>query len=204
MNGPDLIGRVVTLFLQDDLADDRDSDRGDSEGTARYIIDCLTSEQTAAIARQILDNRSLAGRVELKLPEHFVGGYGLPADVITTYPATYFRNAALDKPVLIVANTGDEEEQSLKEFIRIGAPELQEHPALWVRIAGEGLNLSDVHARWWEKAITGLQELRVVSLERLAAYILKTREAVLSDGLPILRALGSALPALRFPRDTVF
>ena len=106
--------------------------------------------------------------------------------------------------MLIVANTGDDEEQSLKEFIRIGAPELQEQPALWVRIAGEGLNLSDVHARWWEKAITGLQELRVVSLDRLAAYILKTREAVLLDGLPILRALGSALPALRFPRDTVF
>ena len=204
MNVPDLIGKVVTLYLEDDLTDDRGSDRGDSEGTARYIIDCLTAEQTAAIARQILDNPALAGRVALKLPEHFVGGYGLPDDVLTTLPATYFRNATLEKPVLIVANTGDDEEQSLKEFIRIGAPELQEHPALWVRIAGEGLNLSDVHARWWEKAITGLQELRVISLERLAAYILKTREAVLSDGLPILRALGFALPALHFPRDTVF
>jgi len=175
MNVPDLIGKVVALYLEDDLADDRGSDRGDSEGTARYIIDCLTAEQTAAIARQIFDNPALAGRVALKLPEHFVGGYGLPDDVLTNLPATYFRNATLDKPVLIVANTGDDEEQSLKEFIRIGAPELQEHPALWVRIAGEGLNLSDVHARWWEKAITGLQELRVISLERLAAYILKTR-----------------------------
>ena len=73
MNVPDLIGRVVALYLEDDLADDRGSDRGESEGTARYIIDCLTAEQTAAIARQILDNPALAGRVALKLPEHFVG-----------------------------------------------------------------------------------------------------------------------------------
>ena len=54
MNVPELIGKVVALYLEDDLADDRGSDRGDSEGTARYIIDCLTAEQTAAIARQIL------------------------------------------------------------------------------------------------------------------------------------------------------
>ena len=120
MNVPELIGKVVALYLEDDLADDRGSDRGDSEGTARYIIDCLTAEQTAAIARQILDNRSLAGRVALKLPEHFIGGYGLPDDVLTNLPATYFRNATLEKPVLIVANIGDDEEQSLKEFIRIG------------------------------------------------------------------------------------
>ena len=51
MNVPDLIGRVVTLYLQDELADDRSGDRGSAEGTARYIIDCLTAEQTAAIAR---------------------------------------------------------------------------------------------------------------------------------------------------------
>src|SRR5260370_1399379 len=204
MNVSDLIGKVVTTYRGGELSDDRKGDRGGQEGTARYIIDCLTAEQTAAIARQILGNPSLAGRVALKLPAHFVTGHVLPEDVLTTYPATYFRNATLDKPVLLVANTGDDEEQSLKEFIRIGAPELQEHPALWVRIAGDGLNLSDVHARWWEKAIAGLQELRVVSLERLAGYILKTRETVLSDGLPVLNALGAALPALRFPRDTVF
>src|SRR5260370_640066 len=137
-------------------------------------------------------NATPAGRVTLKLPAHFVAGHGLPDDVLPSFPATYFRNATLEKPVLLVANASDDEEQSLKEFIRIGAPELQDHPALWLRIAGDGLNLSDVHARWWEKAIAGLQELRVVSLERLAGYILKTRETVLSDGLPVLNALGAA------------
>jgi S-DNA-T family DNA segregation ATPase FtsK/SpoIIIE len=202
MNVADLIGKVVTLYLEDELAEGGSA--GSAEGTARYIIDCLTAEQTAAIAREILGSASLAAKVTLKLPAHFLGGQGLPEEVLTTYPATYFRNATLEKPVLLVANTGDDEEQSLKEFIRIGAPELQEHPGLWVRVAGNGLNLSESHARWWEKAISGLQDLRIVSLERLAGYILRTREAVLSDGLPVLTALGAALPALRFPRDRVF
>src|ERR1035438_7354646 len=98
MNVSDLIGKVVTLYLEDELADDRGGDRGAQEGTARYIIDCLTAEQTAAIARQILGNPTLAGRVALKLPAHFVAGHGLPEDVLTTYPATYFRNATLEKP----------------------------------------------------------------------------------------------------------
>lgn len=201
MSVPDLIGKVVALYLKEDLADDRATT---AEGTARYIVDCLTAEQTGAIARQILADPGLSDRIDMKLPARLVDGQGLPPHVQTTYPATFFRNAAISKPVLLVANTGDDEAQSLKEFTRLGAPEIQERPALWVRVAGEGLNLSETHAVWWEKAICGLQELRIVSLDHLASFILATREAVLSNGLPILSALGHALPALRFPRDSVF
>ena len=76
MNVPDLIGRVVTLYLQNELVDDRAS----AEGTARYTIDCLTADQTAAIARQILGDPALAARVELKLSARFLAGQGLPED----------------------------------------------------------------------------------------------------------------------------
>src|SRR5260370_41633843 len=100
MNVSDLIGKVVTLYLEDELSDDRTGDRGAQEGTARYIIDCLTAEQSAAIARQILRYPSPAGRGALKLPAHFVTRHVLPEDDLTTYPATYFQNATLDKPVL--------------------------------------------------------------------------------------------------------
>ena len=43
-----------------------------------------------------------------------------------------------------------------------------------------------------------------MSLDRLAGYVLKTREAILKEGHPVLAALGVSLPALRLPRDTVF
>ena len=106
--------------------------------------------------------------------------------------------------MLLVANTGDEEDQSLKEFIRLGAPELQERHLLWAQVASDGLGLSADQIGWWGKALSGLQELRLFSLDRLGKYVLRTREAILDEGLPLLEALGSAMPALHFPKDSVF
>ncbi|MCI0410768.1 MAG: hypothetical protein L0191_19775, partial [Acidobacteria bacterium] len=200
MNVSEVIGRVVSLHLRNELAEDRGAN---AEGTARYIIDCLNADQTAAIAKCILEDPVLSSQIDLKLPAPFLAAFGLPAGVLTTNPATYYRNAASSKPVLLVANTGDEEEQSLKEFTRLGAPELQEHPELWVQVASDGLSLSPDHAKWWEKALSGLVDLRLFSLDRLGAYVLRTREAMQSEGLSLLLALGTALPALRFPKDTV-
>lgn len=201
MTVAELIGRVVALHLKNALADDRS---GSSDGTARFTVDCLSADQTAAIATQILADASLNAQVEMKLPRRFLASQRLPPEILTDLPATYFRNASIEKPVLLIANTGDDEEQSLKEVTRIGAPEIQEHPDLWVKIAGEGMSLSETHAKWWEKSIAALQDLRAISLERLANYVLRTREVVLKDGLPILTALGASLPALRLPKDSVF
>lgn len=201
MNISELIGRIVTLLLKEELSGERGTQM---EGTARFTIDCLSAEHTAAVARQILTEPSLAAQIDLKLPKAFLDGQQLPDEVLTTLPATYFRNATTEKPVLLIANTGDDEEQSLKEFIRIGGPELQEHPELWIRVASEGLSLSEQHAKWWEKALTGLQDLRVAPLDRIAGYVLETRSAIQGDGLPVLQALGAALPALRLPKDSVF
>lgn len=197
----ELIGKIVTLLLKEELSGERSSQ---TEGTARFTIDCLSAEHTAEVARQILAEPSLAAQIDLKLPKAFLLKQHLPQDVLTTYPATYYRNATIAKPVLLIANTGDDEEQSLKEFIRIGGPELQEHPELWIQVASDGLSLSEEHAKWWEKALSGLQDLRVVPLDRIAVYVLQTRCAIMTEGLPILTALGAALPALRMPKDSVF
>ena len=126
MTSDQLIGKVAACYLRDRLTED------DSTGVARYLLDCLTAEQTAAIAKAILEDSSLAQLVEIKLPVHFVGNHGLPPTVLTEERTTYFRNAACEKSALLVANTGDDEEQSLKELVPIGALQLQEQPELWV------------------------------------------------------------------------
>ena len=167
------------------------------------MLDCLTADQTAAIAKTILGDATLNQLVEIKLPIHFVGSYGLPEDVLTTERTTYFRNAACKNPRSFGRNTGDDEEQSLKELVPIGAPQLQAHPELWVVLAADGLPITDQHKRWWIKAIEGLLEVRSFALDRFAEYILQTRKAI-EDGQPILFALGGAFPALHVPRDTAF
>ena len=197
MTSDKLIGKVVASYLRDRLTED------DSTGVARYLLDCLSADQTAAVAKIILDDVSLSALVEIKLPIHFVGGHGLPAHVLTNERTTYFRNAACSKSALLVANTGDDEEQSLKELVPIGAAELYAHPELWVNWAGEGLPILAEHQHWWVKALEGLLEVRSFALDRLAAYIMQTRVAI-EDGQPVLAALGVALPALRVPKDTAF
>ena len=197
MNSDELIGKVAAEYLRDRLTED------DAAGVARYLLDCLTADQTAAIAKTILADVKLSPVVEIKLPIHFVGEHGLPVHVLTTERTTYFRNAACEKSALLVANTGDDEEQSLKELVPIGAPQLQADPALWVRLAADGLPITDQHKGWWAKAIQGMLEVRSFALDRFAEYVIHTRQAV-EEGQPILFALGVAFPALRAPRDTTF
>lgn len=193
----ELIGKVAAEYVRARLTED------DAVGVARYLLDCLTADQTAAIAKAILADPSLSQLVEIKLPVNFVGAHGLPPHVLTTERTTYFRNAACESSALVVANTGDDEEQSLKELVPIGAPQLQAHPTLWVDLAARGLPITPKHKGWWIRAIEGLLETRSFALDRLAEYILHTREAV-EDGHPILFALGVAFPALHVPRDQAF
>jgi S-DNA-T family DNA segregation ATPase FtsK/SpoIIIE len=198
MNPTQLIGDVFARYL--DSTNEKDSD----EGTARLMIDHLSSHQTVEIAKAVLKHSSLGTVVELKINKDFVGESDLPSTVLTTDPATYFRNCKCSRPILLVAATGDDEEQSLKEFVRIGADELKSSPAIWVEAASGGLAITDDHKTWWEKALAGLCDLRVVALERLAEYVVRTRELIEVAGLPIGKALGQALPAMRFPMDSSF
>jgi S-DNA-T family DNA segregation ATPase FtsK/SpoIIIE len=197
MTSNQLIGKAVASYLRDRLTED------ESTGVARYLLDCLSAEQTAAVAKTILDDGPLSALVEIKLPVHFVGGHGLPAHILTTERTTYFRNAACSKSALLVANTGDDEAQSLKELVPIGAAELYAHPELWVKWAAEGLPILADHQHWWVTALQALLEVRSFALDRFAEYILQTRVAI-EDGQPVLAALGVALPALRVPKDTAF
>jgi S-DNA-T family DNA segregation ATPase FtsK/SpoIIIE len=201
MVASDLIGEVAASYLRAELASDR---AGAQDGTSRYIIDCLTPEQIVAIAKAVLRDEDLSQNIDLKLPRKLTDGYGLPDSVLTDRPATYFRNASCEKPVRVVANIGDDEQQSLKEFISIGATELQDRSDLWVEVGSKGLGLLAEHAKWWEKALLGLQQLRLHSLDRFAAYVLRTREMVEAEGQPILVALGAALPALRLPKHSLY
>ena len=198
MNGAELIGMVVALYLREQLS------TSDREGTARFIIDNLTPEQTAATVRAILSDSSLSAAVDVKMPARFLEGQGLPDSVLTDKRATYFRNSECQRAALLLANTGDDEKQSLKELVSIGAAELQEHGDLWIQAVTTGLALPEEQKKWWEKALRGLQELRIFSLERVAEYVLQTRDAITNDGQSLMRALGIALPALHIPRDSAY
>lgn len=192
-----LLGLVTVLYLREQL-----SNSDASPGTARFIIDGLTRQQVAAIARAVVGDPELAPKVEIKLPRSFVGDQALPADLLTDKRATYLRNAPCSKPALLLANTGDDEDQSLRELTPVGSPDLIAKPGLWVQAACSGVPVIDEEQRWWEKALGGLGALHATSLDRFAAYVLMTREMIDVEGQPLHDALDAALPRLGWPRNS--
>jgi len=202
MNSATLIGKVAAEYLRDRVKVD---DRNDElEGTARFILDCLNAEQTAAVAREIIGDAELNDQIEIRLPSHFVANFGLPEDILTEKPATHFRNSPTTKPALLVANTGFNEEQSIKEIEPVGSPQLLDQADLWVKVAAEGLTLIPDHRKWWAKSLAAICDLQTWSLERTADYVIRTRKAIKDDGQPLIVALGASLSALRIPRDSAY
>ena len=193
----ELIGQVGARYLQFKL-----DEANDSEDTARYLIDRLSEGQTAAIAKAVLADSTLIEKIEIKLPTHFMQGQGLPDLILTEERATYYRNAQCSKAARLLATTGDDEAQSLNHLTPIGIGELMGTPEFWVDVASVKANLSGGDRKWWERALKGLFELNICSLEQAAQYILQTRNAIIDDGYPIVRALDEALPALQIPKGT--
>jgi S-DNA-T family DNA segregation ATPase FtsK/SpoIIIE len=194
MTSDDLIGKVVARYLRQNIPQDKDA------STARYLLDSLSAEQTASIAKAIVSDAALAAQIEIKLPHHWVGGLGLPEDCLTTERATYYRNSPCAKPMLLTATRGDDERQSLADLTPIDSNQIRAHVELWIDVAAHDLPLVDDHRRWWQVALTALQEVAPVSLDWFAQYILATRERI-EDGKTLAEALGEALPALHWPRN---
>ena len=197
MTTDELIGQVGARYLRMRL-DEADG----SEDTARYLIDRLSEGQTAAIAKAVLADSTLIEQIEIKLPSHFMRGQRVPDLILTEERATYYRNAQCGKAALLLATTGDDEAQSLNHLTPIGIAELMDKPKRWVDVASTELNLSEGDRKWWEKALKGLFELSICSLEQVAQYILQSRNAIVDDGHPIVRALDESLPALQIPKGT--
>ncbi|MBS0418033.1 MAG: DNA translocase FtsK [Proteobacteria bacterium] len=194
MDTNQLIGRVAAAYLFDRLDD------ADATSTARYLLDSLSAEQTAAIARAVLEHSALADKVEIKLPAHWLHGFGLPEDCLTSERATYFRNADCAKPALLIATPGDDERQSLAELTVIDTPMLRAQVELWVRVASASLGLTDQQSRMWTTALFALQEVAQITLERFAKFVLRVRQEF-EDGRPFPDVIGYALPTLQWPRN---
>lgn len=194
MKTNDLIGRVAAACLTEQL------NNADPTATARYLIDSLSAEQTAAVANSILGSASLAPRIEIKLPEQWLAGFGLPSECLTAERATYFRNAECSKPAMLLATPGDDERQSLADLTVIDTTLLRSQVELWVREASAGLPITDQQRRIWVAALQGLHDVAPVTLDVFASYVLRVRVEV-DNGAVFPDVMGIALPVLQWPRN---
>ncbi|AFZ55467.1 FtsK/SpoIIIE domain-containing protein [Cyanobacterium aponinum] len=197
MKTSELIGKVTNQFLKNFLREEEQSD-----GIARFLLDRLTSEQVAEICREILADPYSSTQVEIKIPETLVADFSLPPEIMTNERTVHLRHATCEKPVLLLANTNDDQGQSLQDITRIGAIELKAESNIWTDVISRDLPISETHLKHLEKALKGLQKAINLSLEQFAKYIADTHYRISQESEPLINALGWALPALKIPRDS--
>src|SRR5579883_2895283 len=193
----ELIGLAAAEIIRESLTIDDTHD-----GVARFLLDRLTGAQVAEICRAILSNPQLSSLCEIHVPRQLVEGHDLPSEIVSDEKTTHFRHADCAKAALILANTNDDQAESLGLIVKIGAPELKSRADVWVKIASPGVVLPPEHANYWRKALTACQRATECSLDQFSEYVSNTRIRVVNEQEPIATALGWALPALRLPRDS--
>jgi len=202
MNPLELIGKVTAQFLKNLSSIEEEETSG---GVARFLLDCLQPEQVAEICRQILNDPHLSPKIKIQIPYSLIGDFtDLPKSIITSERTVHLRHASCDQPILLLANTNDDQGQSLQDIPRIGANELMAETEIWVNIAGRNLLLSDEQIKYWQKALKGLQTTINLSLANFAYYIVDTHSRISTENEPLINALGWALPALKIPRDSSY
>lgn len=172
------------------------------DGVARFLLDRLTGEQVAAITGALLASAGIEAQLKIAIPRTLVDGYGLPDAVITDDRTVAVRNADCEKPALLMANTDDDQGESLQDVTLIGAKQLTEDVAPWVEAASAGLGLPEGQLSAWRAALSGLNAADDWTLHQISHFVALTRQRIAEESKPVQEALGWALPALRLPRDS--
>lgn len=199
MQAIELIGQVAANFLKRSINADETT-----EGVARFLLDRLTAQQVAAICRTILQDSQLLSLIKIQVPRNLVKHCGLPDEILTDESTVHLRHAPCDLSALLLASTSDDQAQSLGDITPLGAQELKGQVDLWIDVATANLPISGEQVDYWRKALNGLRKVGTPSLENFAQYIVETRSRIEQEGIPVVDALGWALPALRLPRDSKY
>lgn len=198
MNTHQLIGLVATEIIKQTFEKREENDTS----VARFLLNRLAQAQVAEICRQMLLDPVLKSVVEIKIPRVFSVGQYLPEYILTDERTTYWRNASCDKPILILANNDDDQGQSLRDLTSLDAKELKSRIELFVTIASRNLPLLEDVKKQWMAALIGLQQANEYTLEMFADYVVHVRSCIEQEHLPLVDALGYALPILEIPRDS--
>lgn len=197
MRPAQLIGAAGATSIQQRL-----SALAPEDGVARYLLDRLTAEQVAAITAALLEAAGVEEQLKIAIPRALADGHGLPDAVVTDDRTVAVRNAECEKPALLMANTDDDQGESLQDVTLIGAKQLTEDVTPWVEAASACLGLPEEQLSAWRAALAGLNAADDWTLHQISHFVALTRQRIAYESKPVQEALGWALPALRLPRDS--
>lgn len=199
MEAKELIGLVATKYIRKKL-----EDNSNEKGTSRFILVGLSDSHIVQICKSILNEYDLSQAIDIKIPRDSVNGIELPENVLTDNRSTFWRHQHIEKRAILLVNTADDQDQSLREIQTIGTRELKSQTKIWADIVAKFLSLTGTQEKHIEKAIKGLEQCSDWSLTQFSEYIVKVANKIKSDGMPLINALGWALPVIQIPRDSFF
>lgn len=174
---------------------------------ARFVIVSLSIDEVMAIVDAVLSDPSLRERVDVKLPAYgFKDVPGVSKELLTTDATTVLRHKKCDREGRLMVLLDESQRQSVQQVDKLDSDVLlsEARAGDWIDAAGAA-SLMDAELRQqWRAAVVALLRIDRVPVRLVAEYVAATASA-LDEGLPLHRALGRALPALRLPRfDELF
>ncbi|EBA0747399.1 DNA translocase FtsK [Salmonella enterica subsp. enterica] len=197
-----IIGRVGADILAKRITNPAD------DAVALFRLDKLSSNQIAAVAREILTDNDLFAQVDLRIPEILVRGEGLPENILIQHNAGFVRNNAETSKAAILTANGNEHNLSdtLGHVMAIGAKEMRADAKPWVDavLHSAGISIVKEDQAIFQAALAGLLGSYELSLTQLGEFCSEIASAISAHGLAIRDAVGFSLPKVGLPRDTAF
>ena len=202
MTRNELIANVALDFIQRQLANE-------PEGTLRFCMVGLEERLVAEIAKRALEDGATKRLVNVRIPSALTKFVDFPDESISEESITHWRHCRLDgikRAVLFVASHEElqRNDKSVEKLTRIETDRLREMYEYWA--ARAGLTTQELDERQQEHLKAALEAANEThaarTIESFADFVLAISNGVVDQGLPLPKAVDSALPALRLPRNS--
>ena len=199
MTRNELIASVALKFIKSQLGEE-------PEGTLRICMLGLSPEIVRAIACAAADDPETSTEVLTKVSAQFDPESELPADLRSDESITHWRHCRLPegkRGVLFVASQEElqRNDKSVEKITKIETDTLRTRYETWIEQSGlTAAHLDNLKRSHLSAALEAANETHAArTIEHFADFVLLIAQATLAKGLPLQRAVDSALPALRLP-----
>ncbi len=202
MTRNDLIAAVARRHITEQL-------QNEDQGTLRICMIGLESSIVRAIASTVNDDVYTSQDVLVKINPEFDPDRELDEKLRADESITHWRHCPLPngKRAILFAATQEElqrNNKSVEKITKIETDSLRTLYDIWISESGLTVSHIDkVNQTYLKAALSAANETNVArTIEYFADFVLDISTATLSEGLPIQRAVDSALPILHLPRNS--
>ena len=200
MKRNELIAAVALDFIKMQLEQEK-------EGSQRFCMLGLEASLVRSIAEAVVANHEVVNEVIVKIPSQFDSNNQLPEYLQSDQSITHWRHCRLPdgkRAVLFAASHKElqRNDKSIEKITKIETDTLRGQYSSWIERSGLTSSvLDETKRKHLETALQAANETHAArTIETFSDFILSIAEGLISEGLPLQKAIDNALPSLRLPR----